>query len=230
MLYYNSGDVMNYTINMINEASPPHSHNNYEIIVCTKGGGYFNYSGGVIDVVKGTIIIIPPNTVHSSTYKNEYERIYISGNFNNVFNFSSPAVMLDNSEKEGTMLAKIIYRNRYAENDFLSALAVAFAKFLIQNFKHDSAISLAVKEIVSKITDCFHEYNPDLKSILKKSGYAEDYIRAKFKEIMGYTPVEFLTDVRIKHACFLIDMYAGMMPLSEVAERCGFSDYVYFSK
>jgi AraC-like DNA-binding protein len=69
-----------------------------------------------------------------------------------------------------------------------------------------------------------------MRSLLTKSGYAEDYIRAKFREITGYTPVEFLTKVRISQACSLIDMYGNSLQLSEIAEKCGYTDYVYFSR
>lgn len=173
-------------------------------------------------------MVVPPNTVHSSTFEEEYERIYINGEFNKIFNLNFPAVILDNPQEEGTLLAKMIYRNRYAGGEYVSALSMAFAQFLVQNLKNDSEISLAVKEIVNTITDSFYESNLDLNSLLKKSGYAEDYIRAKFKEIMGYTPVEFLTKVRINQACLLIDMYGTSLQLSEIAEKCGYTDYVYF--
>lgn len=230
MMYYSTGDGMNYSINSINEASPPHYHTNYEVIVCTKGEGFFTYEDGTINLLPGTIVVVPPNTVHSSTFEEEYERIYINGEFNKIFNLNFPAVISDNSQKEGTLLAEIIYRNRFLENEFLSALIMAFVQFLTQNIKNDSGINLAVKEIVNVITDSFYESNLDLNSLLKKSGYAEDYIRAKFKEIVGHTPVEFLTKVRISHACGLIDMYGEALLLSEIAERCGYTDYVYFSR
>lgn len=229
-MYYDVGDSMNYSINSINKASPPHYHTNYEVIVCTKGEGVFTCKDEKITHFPGTIIIVPPNTVHSSTFEEEYERIYINGEFNRIFNLHTQTVVTDNLQQEGTLLAKMIYRNRYAGNEYISALANAFAQFLVQNLKNDSEISLAVKEIVNVITDSFFESNFDLRHILKKSGYAEDYIRAKFKEIMGYTPVEFLTRVRINQACLLIDVYGSSLQLSEIAEKCGYTDYVYFSR
>lgn len=70
----------------------------------------------------------------------------------------------------------------------------------------------------------------DLIKILLTSGYSEDYIRACFKKITGKTPTDFLTDVRIKHACYLIDIYKDTLTLSEIAEQCGYVDYIYFSK
>ncbi|MBQ6894979.1 MAG: helix-turn-helix transcriptional regulator [Clostridia bacterium] len=65
---------------------------------------------------------------------------------------------------------------------------------------------------------------------MKKSGYSEDYIRSQFKLFTGKTPVEFLTETRINHACYLIDIYKDSMNLSEISEKCGYTDYVYFSR
>ena len=50
------------------------------------------------------------------------------------------------------------------------------------------------------------------------------------RRITGKTPVEFLTDVRIRHACFLMEFYGETLSLGQVAEQCGYNDYVYFSK
>jgi AraC-like DNA-binding protein len=66
--------------------------------------------------------------------------------------------------------------------------------------------------------------------LLQKSGYAEDYIRSHFKKVTGKTPNGFLTDIRIKHATFLIEIYANTLSLQSIAEQCGYLDYVYFSK
>ena len=63
-----------------------------------------------------------------------------------------------------------------------------------------------------------------------ESGYAEDYIRAHFKRITGKTPNEFLSGIRIKRACFLIETYRDSLSLSQISEQCGYTDYVYFSK
>ena len=69
-----------------------------------------------------------------------------------------------------------------------------------------------------------------IAGFLQKSGYAEDYIRAQFKKFTGKTPTEFLTKIRIYHACYLIDAYKNTLSLAEIAEKCGYTDYVYFSR
>ena len=224
---------MKFSINCVKNAIPPklqHYHKNYEINAYISGEGVFCSGEKEIKILPGMFIIVPPETMHISKVSGENERFYINGEFNPIFNLCSPTVIYDNPEKEGEFLVKMIYKNRLQNPEYISSLCNTLAHFLIQNFKMDNEISLKVKEIADEITARFFDYNIDLNAILNKSGYAEDYIRAQFKKITGKTPTEFLTSVRVSHACHLIDIYKDVFTLSEIAEKCGYTDYVYFSR
>ena len=222
---------MSYLINTIKHLSGAHRHINYEIIVHIHGTGTLHTDERDFPVSPGKIAIIPPGTIHNGVSDDgELERIYINGEFNQVFNLTSPVIISDNPEREGTLLAKLIFNNRYENPDYVASLCNALAHFLVQNLKMDDSIGMAVKEIIYEITENFHDCNIDLAYILQKSGYAEDYIRAQFKKLTGKTPIEFLTEVRIRHARYLIDVYRNSLPLSLIAEKCGYTDYIYFSR
>ena len=100
----------------------------------------------------------------------------------------------------------------------------------MQRLELDSAMQRSVQKVISEIIKNAFDSQINLASILSRSGYSEDYIRSCFKSTTGKTPNEFLTDIRIGHACFLIDVYRDELSLAEISERCGYSDYVYFSK
>lgn len=53
-------------------------------------------------------------------------------------------------------------------------------------------------------------------------------LQRKIKQIMGVTPLDFLKEARIKHACNLLS--TTNMPISEIAFACGYSDPKYFSR
>jgi len=207
-----------------------HKHNNYEIIAFSKGSGTFFSDGIETEVFPGKFIIVPPNTFHRCNFDMELERIYIQGDFNRSFSFTVPVIVTDNSDGDGLILAKMIYANQYSASDYVSALVNAFTHFLLQSLKTDDAISFIIKDIITKITNDFCDSTLDVGALLRKSGYAVDYIRTKFKAITGKTPVEFLTQIRINHARYLIDIYKSSLSLSEIAERCGYTDYIYFSR
>ena len=124
----------------------------------------------------------------------------------------------------------MIHANRLANREYVAALTNAFFHFLLENITLENDIFLAVKTIIEAINDNFYDSTIDLKALLNNSGYSEDYIRAQFKKVTGKTPTEFLTKVRIDHACHLIDLFKNTQTLADVAEKCGYSDYVYFSR
>lgn len=222
---------MEYLINLKKDLSLPHRHKKYEIIVFVQGNGIFYINKKGIEAAPGKIIIIPPGTEHRSSGDEEkLERIYINGDFNHIFEFDSPVVVADNSSGEGLALAKMIYNNRYSNHEYIIALINAFTHFLLNRIKTENDIFVTVKNIIDEITDNFCCYDIKLSSLLKKSGYAEDYIRAQFKKTTGKTPTEFLTETRISHACYLIDTYRNSVPLTVISEKCGYIDYIYFSR
>ena len=230
MIYNSIGDVMNYFINYIREEIAPHKHKEYEIIVYINGNGTLHSCEKEFAASPGKIIIIPPETLHSSTSEGEFERIYIRGEFNQIFNLSYPTVILDNSEKEGTLLAKMIYSNRHSNTEYVASLCNSLAHFLLQSMKMDDEISLVVKDIIDTMSNSFYDSDFNIGHMLRQSGYAEDYIRSQIKKITGKTPTDFLTQIRISHACYMIDTYKNSLSLSEIAEKCGYTDYVYFSR
>ena len=224
---------MSYTINRTQDGViqyPMHTHKNYEIMLYLDGEGYMCTELGNIPFEAGTVVIVPPNIKHGSTSGNGFRNISIEGDFEAYFHFDTVKSFEDNETQEGKMLAEMIYENRYGNDTYLASLCTAYVCFLMQRFEMDSAMQSGVERIIAEISQNAFDPQIDLALVLSKSGYSEDYIRSCFKKITGKTPNEFLTDIRIKHACFLIDIYKNTLSLSEISERCGYLDYIYFSK
>lgn len=224
---------MDLQINCTNEGIsdyPLHNHTNYEIIYYVNGEGYLKTEGIPIPYTPGTIIIVPPGLSHGSTSKNGFKNISINGSFHHLLNFDEPVVMHDNEKNEGRSLTQLLYNNRLGNMDFLNSLCDAYVKFLLSNLLIDNNIDIAINQIISKISSDAYDANLNLKETLVKSGYAEDYIRSQFKQKTGKTPTQFLTEIRINRACYLLGIYNDNCSIMQIAEQCGFVDYIYFSK
>jgi AraC-like DNA-binding protein len=221
---------MNVNIGCLKDYCPEHKHKYCEIIIYTKGTGFLKTDNLQIPFSRGTIIIVPPNTSHCSVSQGPYERIYVAGNLDRIINVSDPIHLSGDKDDDGMILAQLIYQNRYKNPDYLSSLIHAFLSYVLQSVKINDRIDEEINTIINKITHNFSDCNIDLSGILKNSGYAEDYIRDRFKKATGKTPIRFLTEIRIHHACLLIDFYKNSISLSEIAEKCGYTDYVYFSR
>lgn len=222
--------VMSFIVNRSEGKITKHKHKEYEIAIYTQGSGIYHTEESNVPVSCGKITIVPPGVEHSMEVCDGIERIYIRGEFNQIFNLTSATVISDNEKKEGLLLSEMIYDNRYENPEYVGALVGAFAHFLLQSIKMDDKISSVIKEIINMMTNNFYDSNLNVSELLEKSGYTEDYIRAQFKKYTGHTPVDFLTKIRINHARYLIDIYKSSLSLSEVAEKCGYTDYVYFSR
>lgn len=206
-----------------------HKHKGYEILYYTSGNGILS-ANGEYRVQEGDIVIIPPGVSHASTSLNNLRCVYVNGENSGLLNFNSPVLTKDNENKEGKTLCELIYLNKYLDEDYLGALINAYLYFISKNIKTVDGVGSAVTEIVNQITQNFHDNSLNLNDLLLQSGYAEDYIRAQFKKFTNKTPNAFLTEIRIKRAIHLIQIYKNSLTLSEICERCGYTDYVYFSK
>lgn len=209
---------------------PLHTHKNYEIMLYLDGKGCMKTDTRKIPFERGTIIVVPPDTKHGSVSENGFDNISVEGDFAGYFSFDTVNAFSDNDSREGTTLAKLLYKNRFTNDAYIDSLCKAYVCFLMRRFELDCTPRGIVREIILKISQRFSDSELNLASLLSESGYSEDYMRACFKKVTQKTPNGFLTDIRIKHACFLIDIYKNATPLTEIAEKCGYTDYTYFSK
>ena len=209
---------------------PLHQHPKWEIMYYLSGEGYLATQKEKIPFKPGSIIIVPPGVVHGSVSQNGFVNISIGGDFGHSFLFNHISVQKDDDKRNGERLARLIYTNRYANNDFLSALCGAYAHFLLQNSVWEKKITLAVRNIIEQVSARFSDPCFDITPLLNQSGYAEDYIRAEFKKATSLTPIDFLTKMRLEHAQKLFEIYGDNISVSEVAEACGFEDSIYFSR
>ena len=207
-----------------------HSHKFYEVLIYTEGKGKIHTSKGEYFFSPGTIVILPPDTKHCTKSEDRYKNIYVNGDLEQFFSVDAPAVFKDNIRGEGMQLATMLYNNRFEGGEFLSYLCSAYMHFIMKNLKLEDGITLAVNKVIHQIMENYHDTGLSLKELLCESGYAQDYIRSHFKRITDKTPNEFLTETRINHASSLIETYGNSLSLTEIAEQCGYTDYVYFSK
>ena len=209
---------------------PLHRHANYEIMLYVEGEGVLRTPKKDHPFKKGTVIIVPPAVEHGSVSSNGFKNISIGGDIDYLLSNSDIVVLNDNSRGDASVLARMIYENRYESRGYLSALCNAYIHCLLNGLNETDQLDGAVSAVVAEITERFCEPDLNTANLLDKSGFAQDYIRARFKQIVGYPPNGFLTKTRIDRACFLIEVYGASLSFSEIANRCGYLDYAYFSK
>lgn len=207
-----------------------HKHDQWEIIFYIEGDGFFCTPTNRYSFKRGSVFFVPPGVIHRSVSEEGFNNMYVRGNFEHLIMFDDLLTVEDNAEHDGEFFIHMLYRNRYRNSNYLSDLCTAYIHFLLQEAHFKNGVERTIHKICSQIAENAFDHNIDITQYLKNSGYAEDYIRMRFKEIIGMSPLKFLTKIRIERACTLLEMYKDQFSLMQVAEKCGYTDYVYFSK
>lgn len=207
---------------------PLHRHSFCEIMYYTKGSGFLKTEYGDYPFSPGTAIIVPPNVLHGSVSENGFKNISVGGSFDNIIIGDKPISVT--SAADAAVLGGLIYKNRFNSSEYLNILVDCYTLSLMQAYNTDSQIATAVKKIINTISENTCNPNFNIAKELNLSGYAEDYIRAKFKEICGETPTEFLNRLRIKKACRMIEIFGDSISITELSNKVGFSNPAYFSR
>ena len=207
-----------------------HSHPQHTEIVYQTHGSYTMTTGSKnYKIRQGDVIIIPPAVVHSGasdgdTYSDMYIQ-YADCDFGEV-------QIVHDADGSILSLMEMIYRittekgEKYHEiaDSLLEAICAYLAKYFNKISRYDFVDNL--KNIIyENLSNC--EF--DVSEEIKKSGYTADHFRRCFKEETGYTPLEYVTVLRINRAKKLL---RSLPPQSvgNIAEGCGFADEFYFSR
>ena len=84
-----------------------------------------------------------------------------------------------------------------------------------------------VNDILKFIENNFTDSELSLQSAANELGYNAKYLSRIFKESLDVTFSEYLKNIRIQHASFLMD--EGITAIKNVAILSGYSDPFYFS-
>lgn len=209
---------------------PLHTHNHFEIMYYIKGNGFLHTPQKDYPFSTGTAIIVPGGIPHGSVSEDGFKNISVGGDFSNLLILEQPRVVQDNEEKEGEFLARTILRNRSVDSPYLESLTETYITFLLKNTLFENGVIRAVNKICHTVTENAFDCGFNITKTLNSHGYAEDYIRMCFTKQIGMPPLKFLNKVRIERAKILINIYKNEIPLSTIAEKCGFQDYAYFSR
>ena len=85
-----------------------------------------------------------------------------------------------------------------------------------------------LSQIVAMTSDRFSEMDFSLSVLAAELGYDGKYISSLFKKKKGVPFTQYLRDLRLSHAVFLMEQ--GVVSVKNIAILCGFGDALYFSK
>lgn len=205
----------------------PHCHSNWEVVFNLDGELTTVVGDRILNISRGCVTVIPPGIMHSGKADDLFRDMFFHANnldfcdITQVFDTDGSILTLMNmlhkafTEKESG--------HHRIENNLVETICSYIKKSAGENNKYPFVTALK-NTIYNNIS------NPDFRlgDAVNATGFNKDYLRRCFKEIMGTTPLEYLTQLRLTQAKNLL-IQDNFVSVEDVARNCGFDDSFYFS-
>lgn len=227
-----------------NHYTKRHNHTDNLVIFCFEGIGQFNTPTCQGILKKGDVLFLPKGIEHqykSST--NDPWSIYwvhieghlfeqfmdfIGVNSNNlILNISNQVAFIDEFEQ---LLAT---RNKsYQLSSFILASNIIKKMFALFTVNSPSKLEQSKQDFnLSKVTSFMEEnisQKINLQQIADSFELSKFYFAKKFLQHTGVSPIRYFLELKIKHACKLLD--ESNISVKDVALQIGYDDPYYFSR
>ncbi len=229
--------VLAVGISPLFEYFPAHSHEIWEIVLNQQGEGYMIIGDKKYTYGPGTIICLPPNITHAKYSNGLFRDIHIKLSTFSLSGFSkSDGVLVFQDDSEKTFESLLLMANRiYHKNEknsqyILDSLAKTMEQLLISWFQHTPE-DLVIEQLKNAIIDSFTDPEFSITELLSKGSYCIDHLRRLFKQSTGYTPLAYLTELRLNNAKnLMLENKKLHYTISEISVMSGFYDCGYFSR
>lgn len=216
----------------------------YQIIYLLKGKGYYNFGKGFVEVPEGSLIVYLPDQPQNYEYrfKDSTELYWL--------HFSGYAVRdtLARCNLLGKQMHYIGTQSAYAELFKKIIHEVQIKKPLFQNIVSANLNELfcyMARELTGRVSqnivmsnDYFKNITIFMSSNYNKKIKVEELAEMcnlslhrfthKFKDLIGMTPIEYLTKIRIDEAKYLLSN--SFLNISEISSIVGYDNPLYFSR
>lgn len=251
--YYFDYDQRSHSVNM----DFPHFHSFYELMILLSPKAYHFVNGTRYDLASNDIVLLAPSVLHQSEYPpgTPSDRIIIGflfpqkmpsfpGAYKEILSvFNSPCPVFRFHREEQNLLFSSIndiadisqrttnpaVRNLMIHNKFVEFLFILYS--LKDQNHYTPSTEGGIKEKIYSITSYIHQhYGEDISlTTLADAFYISPYyLSHQFKEVTGYTVVQYIQLTRIKNAQYLL--LNSNEKITQIAEATGFSSFSQFNR
>ena len=232
-----------HTINFVLETKPQSytflkSQSVYKIHFVRSGKGNLHISGKTLPLTQGDIFFTFPAVPFCIESVEDFTYMYISflGSRANMIMDNlkiSPQNFLFNDCNEIYSFWKKGLNSNTETADLIAESILLYSFYFLGNkiIHLESRTNLSGNEalIIKKyIDDNFSHPKLSLEAISHELSYSPKYISSTFKKQFNVGISDYLKIIRIQNACTLLKQ--GFTSISDVANQCGYTDPLYFSK
>jgi AraC-like DNA-binding protein len=234
-----------------------HSHSDYELYYLLDGERYYFIKDQSYPIKKGDLVLIPPHVLHKTMNKSaiNHERLLVAINvafleplmlqmpgydWFQCFNTGQPVLTINpkNQAYVQLLLFKILTAYEEAKDDSTYYIKVLLLKLLLQLNRyleeftkerriHYTSKQLKLFEIVRYINDHYME-NITLTSLSTQFYISPYYLSHSFKDVIGFSFSDYLTQVRLLEAKKLLQY--SSRSITHVSELVGYESSTHFGR
>ena len=215
-----------------------HAHSFYHLFCLQTGKAVFILDGVPHEVQAGQCLIIPPGTTHEVPAEEHSLLTACEVKFTLSAPAELPLVCATDDYIERS-LQNILYSWTLGEDPdrkdasmFLSAMLTAIvtaptAEKQVSTYIETAVYPPLIRKVIHYIEQT-HTETFSLDQLAQTLGYNKRYLCSAFRQNTGYTILDYLNHVRIRHAtnCF----YYYDVPIGVIAEHVGFITAVHFTR
>ncbi len=212
-------------------------HRSHTLRYITQGNGTLEINKKtIVPLSPGTIIFSPANTLLQSFSQDGMVDIviYLTQFYIGQAEGEKLLVLHDDSTQTGYHTFSTLCNIFLQRNIFLDPLMKSIYQSLLQYIESmyiRSSCDPRIQKVTKHLEARFPSPDLSIESLLASQNQNADYIRRLFKKVHGYTPIQYLNQLRIGYAKKLIEGNClHHRTITQIAEMSGFSDANYFSR
>lgn len=234
-----------------------HSHDSYEIYYLLEGERYYFIKNRTYPIAKGDLVFIKRNDIHRTLDAENptHERILI--NFKKEFvsslardfpdmdifscfhrEFATIRLTANEQETVETLLFRMLQEYKRMSYGASTSLKLLLCELLVfinryisqhpeNQFEHRNPLHKKISDVVTYINNNYMK-PITLEHLSSEFFISPFYLSRVFKEVTGFTYVEYLNNVRIKEAQRLLRETG--LKVTEVAEKSGYDSSTHFGR
>ena len=203
-----------------------------EVHIVTKGRGLFLCNGRKAEICEGSLFFVSRGDNFSIESLDDLEYCYIcfSGRRGEELmerlDISDVRCCFDGQDELVRFWLSCLEMTEKGNVDLMSEAVLLYTLAVLD--PAETKQSDLISTMISVTNECFSDSEFNLLALSSRIGYDDKYISSVFKKQKGITYSQYLRNLRIRHAVFLIEQ--GIVSVKNIAILSGFGDPLYFSK
>jgi len=207
----------------------------HELVYVLKGYGEIEIEGEQYRIGPGDLVWFRPDQLHSLTVDEEPCMVFFAVHFS--LPEQAERLPLESVQHIGGRRLEPCFRaleeiwhQRNAWSAWQQNLClerIICESVLASQAQQESYDAGRVKKVLAFIhSDPYRQIS--LQDMLDQAGVKKSSFIHAFRSITGTTPLQYIQQLRLEYACDLL--VQTVLPVAQIAERCGFADSFYFSR